>query len=619
MSSSLAKRASEAQTFGTVAQASSQVRAGDSILLAAGEYSEHVVLTQSGTTDNPIVIEAEAPGSVVFSGDGAGFWAGLPSSEGLAKSLSSAATCNTISGIEFRDNGNRPVVRTGSGWRVENCLFERVCMALDVRNADNVVIIGCTFQDIECNDAHAIIGVYAHGCQIVDCTIRRVNTRKETNIPHSAVVKFLFSNNVLVENVLSEDNCGPGWWFDWENRDFTIRNCTLRNNYGRENDWEGPGMWLEGNPAGNSKVHDNLIEGNTGGGVAILESNGIEVYSNTLIGNGINVEIRNLDRGDDKRIGDLHVHDNYIADWIEAGIGTTAGDWGGWDAHASNVRIDNNRYAWSGDALLFRWVEEYCWSINEVRDILGFEYNGVMEYPQPPQLSLPDMGAVVVAVNVGGAEYTASSGIRYEADMGYHGGFSERTDKDIADTPDDEIYQTNRYGSFGYHFGVPVAEYELTLQFAEAFWSDEGQRLFDVRVEGQTVIDNLDICAEVGPDAPYDVRTTFVVADGALDIEFSAETDYAIVSGLVVRLVGAGTDLGFSNPSAEPSSFPGTTFRGLGMGGSLARRTNGPITGDPRRFAIYDSRGRLLAAPEFSPARKLRNRAAIFYLMRSDP
>lgn len=167
---------------------------------------------------------------------------------------------------------------------------------------------------------------------------------------------------------------------------------------------------------------------------------------------------------------------------------------------------------------------------------------------------------VVFAVNAGGSEYTASDGTVYAADTGFDHGFTFSTgsygtpsDPEINDTTDDTLYRSERYGtSFGYDVPVSNGTYEVTLQFAEIYQgvsafdepdssgptdgTDENDRVFDVSAEGEQVVSDYDLFAEVGPLTATEVTYTVEVTDGVLTVEFVAINDHAKVSAITVSV-----------------------------------------------------------------------------------
>lgn len=53
-------------------------------------------------------------------------------------------------------------------------------------------------------------------------------------------------------------------------------------------------------------------------------------------------------------------------------------------------------------------------------------------------------------------------------------------------------------------------------------------------MEGQPIITNFDIHAQVGPNAAYDLTFPVTVADGVLNLAFTASVDRANLNGLVI-------------------------------------------------------------------------------------
>jgi len=80
----------------------------------------------------------------------------------------------------------------------------------------------------------------------------------------------------------------------------------------------------------------------------------------------------------------------------------------------------------------------------------------------------------------------------------------------------------------------------VTLKFAEIYWNDPGQVVFSVEVEGEEVISDLDLIAEVGSYEAYDVAVFMNVADGLLNISFNAYADFAKVSAILIEAVTVG-------------------------------------------------------------------------------
>jgi Malectin domain len=151
----------------------------------------------------------------------------------------------------------------------------------------------------------------------------------------------------------------------------------------------------------------------------------------------------------------------------------------------------------------------------------------------------PAQPTVIWAVNAGGPKYTDKQGVVYRGNTQFTTGYASTTTAAIAGTTDAPLYQSERYGDFSYTIAVANGDYLVTLKFAEIYWTQPGQRVFNVLLEGVKVISNLDLVAKVGPNAAYDVVLPVHVADGKLNIAFKSVVDYAKVSAIMVQAKGS--------------------------------------------------------------------------------
>jgi hypothetical protein len=163
-------------------------------------------------------------------------------------------------------------------------------------------------------------------------------------------------------------------------------------------------------------------------------------------------------------------------------------------------------------------------------------------------LSLP------MRVNAGGEAYTDSLGNFWNADQscvsgnwGFYGAdysLDRGTDHAISGTDDERIYQTERYRLAGYRFDVVNGTYTVILHFAETYSGTTGpdQRVFDVSIEGQLVLDDLDIFSEVGySTALTKVFSDIHVTDGLLEIEFVSSIEAPEINGIEILADGQNT------------------------------------------------------------------------------
>jgi Malectin domain/Glycosyl hydrolases family 18/Putative Ig domain len=154
-----------------------------------------------------------------------------------------------------------------------------------------------------------------------------------------------------------------------------------------------------------------------------------------------------------------------------------------------------------------------------------------------------------ILVNSGGPSYTDPQGQVWSADTGAIGGFTYSTTNSVSNTNTPSLYQTERFGAFQYQFPVPNGTYTTTLKFAEIFFTSRGQRVFNVSINGQTVLSNFDIFAQAGrANKAIDKSFTVTVSGGQIQIQFSNVVNNAKIDAIQIVAVspGGGTGGGFT-------------------------------------------------------------------------
>jgi len=161
-------------------------------------------------------------------------------------------------------------------------------------------------------------------------------------------------------------------------------------------------------------------------------------------------------------------------------------------------------------------------------------------FPSPT----PSPAALVIRVNCGGPAYRDRAGHLWAADRehkagswGYRGGNVYTTGNGIANTEDDLLYQSERWGNFYYLFDIPNGNYKVTLRFAEIYRDNVEGRVFSVRLEGHPVITDLDLVAKVGRDVAYDQTFTVELTDGQLGIEFIKKAGDPKISAIAIEVI----------------------------------------------------------------------------------
>ena len=172
-------------------------------------------------------------------------------------------------------------------------------------------------------------------------------------------------------------------------------------------------------------------------------------------------------------------------------------------------------------------------------------------------------GEALLRINCGGPAYTDNAENLWQADIAWdsipnHWGSlswtnrfpgmppyfaSQRTVSDpINGTQDWPLFQSFRYGKqdLKYRIPVPNGKYKVELYFAEPWWGTggvnaTGYRIFDVAVNGKTVIKDLDLYKEAGCRTALKKTVEAIVNDSLLQISFpQVKAGQAVISAIAV-------------------------------------------------------------------------------------
>src|SRR5581483_12093975 len=111
-----------------------------------------------------------------------------------------------------------------------------------------------------------------------------------------------------------------------------------------------------------------------------------------------------------------------------------------------------------------------------------------------------------ININCGGRDYTSADGTRWVGDYYFTGGDLLYTSDGIIGSQDLPLYRSGRAGLYGdFSYNVPAANgsYNVTLHFAEIQYWNQGDRVFNVSINGSPVLTNFDILSKVAPRAVY--------------------------------------------------------------------------------------------------------------------
>ncbi len=166
-----------------------------------------------------------------------------------------------------------------------------------------------------------------------------------------------------------------------------------------------------------------------------------------------------------------------------------------------------------------------------------------------------------IRVNCGGPSYTDVMGQVWQADTDYTGGVVTKTIAKITGTADPTLYQTARRNEANaavllYNFPVANGTYYVNLYLAETSRAmfQVGARVFNVKMQENTVFTDLDVFAEAGSDAALIKSANVSVSSGVLTIEFDNVVSQAEVSAIEVLpgSWGPALTLNFKYPDGTP-------------------------------------------------------------------
>ncbi|XP_016373225.1 malectin-like [Sinocyclocheilus rhinocerous] len=139
---------------------------------------------------------------------------------------------------------------------------------------------------------------------------------------------------------------------------------------------------------------------------------------------------------------------------------------------------------------------------------------------------------VIWAVNAGGDAHTDVHGIHYKKDP-LEGKLGKASDYGVRlpilrSSPEDQIlYQTERYNEDTFGYEIPIREegdYILVLKYAEVYFAQSQQKVFDVRLNGHVVVKDLDIFDRVGHSTAHDEIVPFSIKRGKLSVHGEVST-----------------------------------------------------------------------------------------------
>jgi hypothetical protein len=191
----------------------------------------------------------------------------------------------------------------------------------------------------------------------------------------------------------------------------------------------------------------------------------------------------------------------------------------------------------------------------DAADALSYGCDGLMGIHWRTRALGPNIGALAHAAWEQGAwaeaYKTAAPAAELPRAAGPEGGQAAAfPNNPIADTSDAPLYQTVRYNLSAYHLPATNGPCTVTLKFCEPHYDAAGVRVFDVKLQGQTVLQNLDIFAKAGKNRALDFTyTNIMVTNGWVDIDFVPRVEFPSIAAIVVEGNGFATRINCGGPA----------------------------------------------------------------------
>lgn len=168
----------------------------------------------------------------------------------------------------------------------------------------------------------------------------------------------------------------------------------------------------------------------------------------------------------------------------------------------------------------------------DAKDALEYGCNGLMGIHWRTRILSMNVSALAQA----GWDQTGWTRLEPEVETGVLGGqTAEYAQAPIEGTEADPLYRTVRFGMQGYRLAMPDGPCKVTLQFCEPHYAEPGKRVFGVCIEGVSVVEDLDVFAQVGRNRALDMVFDTAVSDGMLNIDFVSKVEFPCIAAFQVE------------------------------------------------------------------------------------
>jgi hypothetical protein len=145
----------------------------------------------------------------------------------------------------------------------------------------------------------------------------------------------------------------------------------------------------------------------------------------------------------------------------------------------------------------------------------------------------------------GGNDWLAPDGAEWSRDRFFLGGYP-LYHTGVQGHVEGALYQTERWWNDGgpivpgYRIPLPPGAYRVTLHFLEGWHRTQGQRVFEVLLEGATLdgLEEYDPVRDAGYAVPHPHSAEVDVLDGTLDIEFGRRRNLPKINAIDIVPAG---------------------------------------------------------------------------------
>jgi parallel beta-helix repeat protein len=303
------------------------------------------------------------------------------------------------------------------------------------------------------------------------------------------------------------------------------------------------GVYVSGGAFVEGEITGNRIAGSDEAGIYIYDADRVLIEENEISGGKSGIVFEALKQN---AIHDVRLHANTVTGFTRYGL-LMLGRGGSMRGvtltsnEFTNIKLyglaieEQNAGAITGPSLVAN-----CFSNMGVGTLFDTRPSGGLSAPaatlnciKPPQLRFRPL-----RINAGGGAYVDPRRQVWQADDDivpghpwYHEG------QEIKNTATPELYRTGRWkeGTMDLNFTVPNRVYTVTLKFAEPYFHNKGQRIFDIYINGELVLPSFDILANASQFEAVDRSFRVTVTDGRIAIRMVSHADDPMINAIEIQ------------------------------------------------------------------------------------